>query len=195
MQVKNVTSFGQKLAGGGPSYEILRAIFSLETFAAQCGIILRSRLGSNNLYAEACKTPFFNAPYVCLLHFQFMSNEDDDLGIATGSTPTPEDPRAIKREDVHVYPSGRVYLENLAGGGCRQLGSITRGKPKNSLAVRCMIHGCSFVWPVRQAPDDETLIDWFACGPLSLPSDTVVQKREMKAIHTEKSKAYRVTVP
>lgn len=110
---------------------------------------------------------------------------------SSAAPPPPPPPTQVDRRTVDdlvgPYPSGRVYLRDE-----RTIGSIIRGKPKNSLAVACKFHPkCSFLLPLRCAPTDEALKEWFSEVPEVEKTDTPAEKARKAKQHMALAQRWR----
>jgi hypothetical protein len=85
----------------------------------------------------------------------------------------------VRPEDLVLYPSGRIYEFGL-----RQIGTIVRGKPRDSLSVSCNQHSkCTFVCSLRVAPSDEELKQWFVAVPRNQPEDSAGDRMRKQREH------------
>lgn len=108
------------------------------------------------------------------------------VGLADAKGPAESSDVAVTRaragpNDLIIYPSGMV-----CEFGIRQIGSIPRGKPKNSLVVSCTAHSkCTFVVPLWCAHTDDEFKVWFTSVPANEPGDTKEQKDAKKRDHLD----------
>ena len=113
-----------------------------------------------------------------------VRNVDVSRGSSVEEASTPE--------DLVIYPSGRVY-DSIAK---RHVATIWRGKPANTLALRCYRRSkYTWVLPQWQDPGDEEIKRWILAVPRSKLHDSAEQRRAASKAHIELAKRYRNIAP
>lgn len=116
-----------------------------------------------------------------------LPSSDASPSIAPIATPATALGQMSVQDLVGPYPSGRVYYKDE-----RCVASFIRGKPKNSLSVRCSFHPrCTWVLPERLAPTDDELKEWLLAVPPCEKGETDQERRRKAQMHIDLSKKWR----